>query len=178
MKKRKRAKAEPGRDQSSPPEEAAAASSAKAPVATKEDAAPAQEAAGADGAPVAEAAPSEEAPAGEAAPTAEAPTHEAGPASDDANAAWSDEEHPQPPGASASSADVPAPAGADAAPAVDDDSGWEDAPTRELDLGNMEFAATWSDAHDTLPNVDLEGEGAEGALGFPTIGCGCSVRNM
>lgn len=149
MKKRKRAQAEPGRDQSSPVPETATGGSAEQPAVVSEDAVPTQESAAA------------EAPQGQGVASEETPAQEASPA--DAEGA-----------SLAGEADAAAPApegGPD-----DDDGGWEDAPTRELDVGNMEFAATWADAHDTLPNVGLEPAGEEASAEGEAAGDGESAE--
>jgi len=150
MKKRKRAPAESRREQSSPVVEAEPVAEETATAAEPQpDTAP-------PASPAAEAAPSQDdsAPvlAGDASPdeAGQAATTEAPVDAEDQGAAG--------PVAAAPGEDAPAPSDPD-----DEDSGWEDAPTRELDMGNMEFAATWSDAHDTLPNVESEESAAAGA---------------
>ena len=161
MKKRKRAQAEPRRDQSSPdaasppePETQGAESAAS------EDAAPEHEPVpGDEGAP-AEVTASEHhvTPAAvEAAAVAEA-----GDAPAQSVEADSDGEPASAEDASAlDGAAPPAPDSSASGARADEDSSWEDAPTRELDIGNMEFAATWTEANDTLPNVEGDQEGAE-----------------
>ena len=163
MKKRKRGQGQPRRDQSSPDEAPASVETKEQEDgASAEDQAPAEDQSLAeDHAPVAEATASEEA----------APADVAGEATDETHAAPPEEGAAEAAAGSAAASDVP----------DDEDSGWEDAPTRELELGNMEFAATWSEAHDTLPNVDAppdaaddategdaEGEGAEDGEALPS----------
>jgi len=184
MKKRKRAPAEARRDPSTAGAQTAAETETKAPKPEGEP--PTQETA-----PPAEATPSGDAPA-QTASTGDAPgeTASAGetaasdhstPASEDtrtdevtpademtaADETWRTEDDaqaaPDSP-ASVPGASAPGQAAAAGASPEDDDSGWEDAPTRELDVGNMEFAATWTDAHDTLPNVEAESEADDAAL--------------
>jgi len=192
MKKRKRAQAEPRREQAkadarSTAEVDAKASAPEAPAGQQEAAAPADTEAMAPQAPSAQ-----DATAGAASPPAEQTSAEAAPAdgpevlSDgdapiadrsasadgEAEAAAGEAPSAEAPGSETGAAFAGAAAsgeGGEEAPvqpastAADDDSGWEDAPTRELDVGNMEFAATWTDVHDTLPNVDVDSESAEAA---------------
>lgn len=165
MKKRKRAPAQPRRDPSSP--EGPSEVDGKTPATQSEGAALAQEAAPSEGAP-AEPEGSEAAadggPAEDAAPAPE-PATEAAPA--EGKDVWAAEEtagveeaaQASPPSGETPLSDDGEPAATAAAGEPgEDDSGWEDAPTRELDVGNMEFAATWTDVHDTLPNVDPESD--------------------
>jgi len=164
MKKRKRAQAEPRRDRSSPDAPAAPEAEEKAsPAPTKDAETAATSPSDAPGETVAsEAAPADDAPAQSADAAQEGLSADAaGPADEPAAVAASPE-----PGGAAGSASLAGDgeavsAGGDSPSPEDDDSGWEDAPTRELDVGNMEFAATWTDAHDTLPNVDPEADAAE-----------------
>jgi len=155
MKKRKRAKAEPTREETSPDAEPAPATEAEASDAAAEGAD-----ASADVAlPVAavqavtDATPDEESVQVAAGPSdAVEGSPEEGRQADGAEAL---------PGLTDAAAPIEGGESAATDAPSDDDSGWEDAPTRELDIGNMEFSATWADAHDTLPNVDFEADAAE-----------------
>ena len=183
MKKRKRAQGQARRDQSTPDvapvpaverteageqaREQAGDEEGEGPAAP-EDGSLAQGSAAAD-VPAAEATSAEAAPVsdGEASqdaePAGEAQAASAG-ATEDSDADADADAVPDLTDDAVPAEDAEAPAVAAAGAPEDDDAGWEDAPTRELDIGNMEFAAAWSEASDTLPYVDVEVEsgGANG----------------